>query len=293
MRARNKNKIVSIALLCVATMMCPAIGAQPVTLTWEQAISQALTFHPSISSATKAEEAAQRALQRASAAYAPQLTLSSKPASTGNRQDSGGQFHRYTESEARLTAGLTTSFGTSGSVALGYTWSQKQQQGRSFLTLAGNASLDPKGRLYSNTRLALEKARNTAQKASWDRQEQAQTTALSVLSTFWRLELDAQRLAITREGRQRQADIYARELERKRLGLATDLDVLEAEIEWCQAEVAEQKAEAEYRTRLLTLASDLELPPEIALAPSEASLRTNSWITLIGRPWSRRCVNIA
>jgi outer membrane protein TolC len=268
MRATTKTKIVPVVLLSLAIMVLPSIEAEQATLTWEQAISRSLIYHPSVTSAIKAEEAAQRALERASAAYAPQLTLSSKPASTGNRQDSAGKYQRYTEGEARLTAGLATSVGASGSAALGHTWSQRQHQGRSFLSLAATASLDPRGRLYSSTRMALEKARITAQKAAWDRQEQAQATALSVLSTFWHLELDAQRLAITRESRERQADIYARVLERKRLGLATDTDVLEAEIEWCQAEVAEQKAEAEYRTRLLAFARDLELPSEIALAPS-------------------------
>ncbi|MGI6081700.1 MAG: TolC family protein [Limnochordia bacterium] len=268
MSAKTRLLISSIMLFCLITSVLPVAAAEETTLTWEQAISRALTYHPQVTAAMTAEETALRAYERAASAYAPQLNLTSRPVSTGNRQDSSDKFYRYTESEARLTASLATSFGASGSISLGQAWSDNYNKSRTFVSLAANASLDPKGRLYSSTRMTLERARITAQKATWDRQEQIQATALNVLAEFWRLELDAQRLSITRESRERQAEIYDRVVERKRLGLATDTDVLEAEIEWCQAEVAAQKAEAEYRTRLLNLARNLNLSEDITLAPS-------------------------
>ena len=268
MIARTKFFVASIALFCLVASVLPVTAAEEITLTWEQAISRALVHHPQVTAAIAAEEAALRAYERAVLAHAPQLTFTSRPISTGNRQDSSDNFYRYTESDARITASLTTSFGASGAISIGQAWSDNYNKSRTFLTLSASASLDPKGRLYSSTRMALERARIAAQKATWDRQEQIQATALSILAEFWRLELDAKRLSITRESRERQAEIYARLIARKKLGLATDTDVLEAEIEWCQAEVAAQKAEADYRTRLLNLARSLNLSGEIALAPS-------------------------
>lgn len=242
------------------------LQAAPAPLTWEAAVAQAVSNHPSMVASAQAEDAAAAALERANAAYAPQLTLAAKPIGAGNYRN--GKYEDYIDGEARLTAGLTTPMGVSGSATVAYNWQDDLTAGRPSLTLAAGAGLDPKARLYASNRLAVKRARQNLQKATWDRKEQEKATAIGVLSTFWDLELDLRRLRITQQMTKEKTGNHLSMLKRQEQGLAGPTDVLTTEIALRQAEATEYQATAEYQARLATFARDLQLPepPELGFS---------------------------
>lgn len=264
-------KVVLVCLAClggfVSATLSYAEQATTAELTWDAAVAQALLNHPSMEIVRKAEESAERALARAAAAYAPQLNVSTRPFATG-RRETKSVLTDYTEGSVVVSTGITTPVGAAASAELAQTWSYVKADPNTGVTLRASARLDSEGRIYTNTRLALEKARNATRKASWEGSAQARNVALATLSTFWHLELDGQRLAILEESARELAQNYNRSVIRHESGLLGATDVLGAKIEWFQAQATLEKAKAEYQSKQAAFAADLKLDLPLRIVPS-------------------------
>lgn len=257
-----------LACLCLVGLAFgspTSVRAGTAVLTWEKAVTQALQAHPTAVAARRAEESAERALARAYAAYAPQLTFSTRPVATG-RREAKSVLADYTEGTATLSTSVNTSVGAAASAEMAHRWSYvTQDTNNTSVTLRASTRLDPEGCIYTGSRLAVERARQNRLKASWDRTAQEQAVAMATLTTFWQLELDSKRLGISEENAKDRRDALARTVARQESGLASAADVLGATIELHQAEATLEKARADYQAKLAAFATDLgiELPLEI------------------------------
>lgn len=256
---------------CLATAFSVQTSAAETALTWDQAISLALRNHPAAVAAARAEEAAQRAVEKAAAGLLPQVTFSSKPISRG--LDPSESKTEYDEGEARVSASLASPAGLSGSTAFVHRW-EKGKANTDNLVFSASADLDPAGLQYSTLRVGLITAESALQKATLDRSAQERTVALDTLAAFWRLELDAKRLALAREKAADAEEKYATALKRQELGGIGASDVLSARIEMLQTAATLRKLDADFAAAQKSFASNLNLtslPPLAVTGGAQAT----------------------
>lgn len=257
---------------CLATAFSVQTSAAETALTWDQAISLALRNHPAAVAAARAEEAAQRAVEKAAAGLLPQVTFSSKPISRG-LDPSDSNSPDYDEGEARVSASLASPNGLSGSTAFVHKW-EKGNTSTDNLVFSASADLDPAGLRYSTLRVGLITAESALQKATLDRSAQERTVALDTLAAFWRLELDAKRLALAREKAADAEEKYATALKRQELGGIGASDVLSAKIEMLQTAATLRKLDADFAAAQKSFASNLNLtslPPLAVTGGAQAT----------------------
>ncbi len=261
------GRAAAIGMVAALVVWMPAAAAE---VTLVSALQQALAHNPALAAARLAEEAAQRDLRRAEAAYSFQLNLEGRPLGSEGRDSD--TLKEYTAGRLRLGTSLNTMWGVGGSVALFHDYYKTSGQPSMGLTVSASAGLDPAALFYNPGRLDLAAKANAATKAVWDREELERQTAVNTLRSYWQLELDKERLALSREEAESKKTVYQQVVARQAGGAATPNDVLGALVDMRQAEATLHRAEVDYEARLTAFALDLGLPAEPgslpALAPS-------------------------
>ncbi|HHW09351.1 MAG TPA: TolC family protein [Firmicutes bacterium] len=231
----------------------------PLELTLENALQLALENHPSIVAGRDAVAAAERALKKASAAYSIKVDAVSRPLATIGKSynEETGKILDIKRGEARLNTSLSTIYGVSGSVSLSHSLFGQQNAPTSSLQASVSAGLDPSSILYNQGRLSL--ATQTAQlsKAIWDQDALIKKVLIETISTYWQLELEAMNLEITREQAAEKEAAYRSVMELMDKGVATNLEVLTAQIEMRDAQLALRKSETSYVNKLANFLSNL------------------------------------
>jgi len=249
-------RLVVITAVLVVVIAAPAVSSaeqpQPDTevLTLVKALGLAREEHPLVRAAQLSLDSSELALTRSEAAYAPKLSLSSRPLVTRN-----GEVEISLADSLTVTGSLSTPQGLGLSASNRWEGESRERRG---LTVRAELQLWPPAR-YNAGNLNLLAAEEALDLTGYQLQQAREEAVIDIYSRYRTLQIDAARLKLQEEEYQAKLAAYERVVGISEQGLASAVEVLAARQAVEESLAEYQRAQREYRLKLKTFLADLSL----------------------------------